>query len=73
MRRALTGNGSTTLTPNQIATLEPQELRQLRAFSSERYKRLTPEQRDRLRDHVWILLATVPDETYTYVANMTPL
>jgi hypothetical protein len=73
MRRALTGKGSTTLTPNQIATLKPQELRQLRAYSAGRYNKLDAQQRDRLRGNLYLLIATVPDEVYRYVANMLPL
>jgi hypothetical protein len=73
MRRALTGKGSTTLTPNQIATLKPQKLRQLRAYSAGRYNKLDAQQRDRLRDNLYLLIATAPDETYMAVANMPPL
>jgi hypothetical protein len=70
LRRAVSGQGSTSFTPNQLATLKPQELRQLLAYSAARYARLDQGQKDRLRDNLYLILATAPDETYAYVANM---
>ena len=69
LKRAMTGRGAPPFSVLQLAELRQQELRQLRAYSAARYSRLTPEQRDRLRDNVYLLIATAPDGLYLAVAN----
>jgi hypothetical protein len=70
LRRAVSGSGSASFSVRQLETLRPQELRQLRAFSSERYKRLTEQQQRTLVANVGILLSTVPSDVYEYVVNI---
>jgi hypothetical protein len=70
LRRAVSGKGSTTFSVRQLETLTRQEVAQLRAFSSERYERLTEQQQRTLVANVGILLCTVPTEVYEFVASL---
>ena len=69
LKRAMSGKGAPPFTVNQLATLRPQELRQLRSFSAGRYAKLTEEQKRRLVENAYVMLCTAPDDLYLAVAN----
>jgi hypothetical protein len=70
--RSLAGSGSTMFSAHELPFLRPDELEQLRAYSDSRYARLSPEQRERLRTTLHLVLVTLSDADYERVANFVP-
>ena len=64
LNAALAGRPIRPFSALQLAQLTRQEVRQLRARSAARYQRLRQEERDRLRDNLFLALVTFSDADY---------
>jgi hypothetical protein len=72
MQKVLSGADSPPWTANELATLKPAELYQLRAYSASRYASLTAEQKAHLREWLPLLLVTISTAGYTALADFDP-
>lgn len=67
--KALSGAGCRPFTPRELAALKPDELDRLRTASGQRFLALSPEQRETLKQHLFLVLVTLSHADYQAIAN----